>query len=89
MTSTTTAPKLGFSRQARKDAWFVSVDGVLNWTLVVRNVTAFLNYDGVREVFIGLGENAPEFDGWVCLAHGTNEVLGFGSTREEAAQKGL
>lgn len=67
MTNTAT-PKLGFSRQggSRKDTWFVSTNGVLNWTIVVKNL-----------------------DGWVCLAHGTNEVLGFGSTREEAALKGL
>ena len=79
-------PQVSFSRQARKDAWFVSVDGVLNWTLVVKNLDAFLNYD-VKEAF--LTDDAPSFDGWVCLAHGTNEVLGFGSTREEAARKGL
>ena len=83
------APTLSFSRQARKDAWFVAENGVLNWTLVVKNVHAFLNYEGVKEVFLGLGDDAPSFDGWVCLKHGTNEVLGFGSTREEAAQKGL
>ena len=78
MTKTATA-QISFSRQARKDRWFVTVDGVLNWT------TVFKRYDAYRA---GIITNVVCLD-WVCVDHQTGTVLGYGSTREEAAQKGL